>query len=49
MESPTNQPKEIPYPEIINQNSEWLYRLGAFRAAIYLKLWEKVARGSDTA
>ena len=42
------EPQEIPQPEIINQSIELLYRIGALRAALELRLWEKVASGEDT-
>jgi ubiquinone/menaquinone biosynthesis C-methylase UbiE len=41
--------QEIPKSEIIDQTFEWLYRLGAIRAALELRLWEKIASGEDTA
>lgn len=40
--------QEIPQPEIINQIVDQIYRLGAIRAALELRLWEKVAAGMDT-
>ena len=40
---------EIPKSEIIDQAIEWIYSIGALRAALDLQLWEKVALGEDTA
>jgi ubiquinone/menaquinone biosynthesis C-methylase UbiE len=40
---------EIPKSEIIDRTFEWLYDVGAIRAAVELRLWEKVASGADTA
>lgn len=44
MESP-----EIPSPDTIDQAMEWMYRLGALRAALELRLWEKISANGETA
>jgi SAM-dependent methyltransferase len=41
--------QEIPKSETIDQAIEWIYSIGALRAALELKLWEKVASGEDSA
>jgi len=41
--------QEIPKSEIIDQVIEWLYLIGALRAALDLQLWEKISAGQDTA
>ena len=46
----TRIPKmEIPKQEIIGELEYSIFRVGAFRAAIELHLWEKIASGEDTA
>lgn len=49
MESQINLNQQIPKTEIIDQAIEWIYNLGALRAALELQLWEKIASGQDTA
>ena len=39
---------EIPKTEVIDQSFDWLYFTGALRAALELRLWEKVAAGLNT-
>jgi 3-hydroxy-5-methyl-1-naphthoate 3-O-methyltransferase len=41
--------QEIPQREIIGELEYSLSRIGAFRAAIQLRLWEKIDSGEDTA
>jgi len=48
MESPANPLTEIPQMEIIGEIEYSLFRLGAFRAALELELWKKIASGEDT-
>ncbi len=43
------QSQEIPISEVIEQVFEWVYRIGAMRAALELQVWEKIAAGEDTA
>ena len=49
MGSQTNTNQEIPQKEIIGDLEYSIYRIGAFRAAIELCLWGKIASGEDTA
>ena len=48
MEAQGNPTQEIPKSEIIDLTFQKLYEVGAIRAAIELRLWEKVAFGEDT-
>lgn len=48
MEPPGKPLTEIPQSEIIGEIEYSLFRLGAFRAALELQLWKKVASGEDT-
>lgn len=48
MESPINPVQEIPKTDVIDQAIEWLYRIGALRAALELQLWEKIIHGGIT-
>jgi hypothetical protein len=48
MESPINPAQEIPKTDAIDQAIEWLYRIGALRAALELQLWEKIVPGGIT-
>jgi SAM-dependent methyltransferase len=41
--------QEIPQKEIIGELEYAIFRVGAFRAAIELRLWGKIASGEDTA
>lgn len=41
--------QEIPKSEVIEQVYEWIYSLGALRAGLELRVWEKIAAGADTA
>ncbi|HVP20900.1 MAG TPA: methyltransferase domain-containing protein [Anaerolineaceae bacterium] len=41
--------QEIPQKEIIGELEYSTFRIGAFRAALELHLWEKIATGQDTA
>jgi len=41
--------QEIPKSEVIEQVYEWIYSLGALRAGLELRVWEKIAAGVDTA
>jgi ubiquinone/menaquinone biosynthesis C-methylase UbiE len=49
MEAQVNQPQDIPKSEIIDQATDWIYKTGALRAAVDLRLWDRVASGEDTA
>jgi ubiquinone/menaquinone biosynthesis C-methylase UbiE len=49
MESQANSYQEMPQKEIIAELEYSLFRIGAFRAAIELHLWGKIASGEDTA
>jgi hypothetical protein len=49
MASKVNSNQEIPKKEIIGDLEYSFFRVGAFRAAIELRLWEKIAAGEDTA
>jgi SAM-dependent methyltransferase len=49
MASKVNSNQEIPQKEIIGELEYSFFRVGAFRAAIELRLWEKIAAGEDTA
>ncbi len=49
METGGNLTREIPKLDAIDQLNEWIYRMSALRAALELKLWDKVASGEDTA
>jgi hypothetical protein len=49
MESQPNRSQEIPKSEVIDQMVEWIYHIGIFRAALDLRLWEKIVAGEDTA
>jgi ubiquinone/menaquinone biosynthesis C-methylase UbiE len=40
--------QEIPQSEIIDQTIEWIYSIGALRAALELQIWEKIANREDT-
>jgi SAM-dependent methyltransferase len=44
-----NSDQEIPKKEIIGELEYSVFRVGAFRAALELHLWEKIAAGDDTA
>jgi 2-polyprenyl-3-methyl-5-hydroxy-6-metoxy-1,4-benzoquinol methylase len=48
MEPTENNSQEIPKSEIIDQTIEWIYNIGAMRAALELQIWEKIANGEDT-
>jgi ubiquinone/menaquinone biosynthesis C-methylase UbiE len=49
MESQVSLAQEIPKSETIDQAVEWIYSIGALRAALDLQLWENVASGEKTA
>jgi SAM-dependent methyltransferase len=49
MDSQNNPAQEIPKSEIIDEAIEWLYRIGALRAALELQLWERMVSGGKTA
>lgn len=49
MTSQVNPRREIPTKENIDACIDWIYKLGALRAAIELQVWEKIALGADTA
>jgi cyclopropane fatty-acyl-phospholipid synthase-like methyltransferase len=48
MDAKANPLQEIPKSEIIDQTIEWIYSIGAMRAALELQIWEKIADGEDT-
>jgi SAM-dependent methyltransferase len=49
MDAKASDSQGIPKTELLDQVNEWIYRIGALRAAIELGLWEKLASGEDTA
>jgi 2-polyprenyl-3-methyl-5-hydroxy-6-metoxy-1,4-benzoquinol methylase len=49
MGSQASSNEEIPQLEIISEIEFSLFRIGAFRAALELQLWEKITSGEDTA
>ncbi|HSF79865.1 MAG TPA: methyltransferase domain-containing protein [Anaerolineales bacterium] len=48
MTEKTNTTQEIPQSEIIGEIEYSLFRIGAFRAALELELWKKIASGENT-
>ncbi|HTX80430.1 MAG TPA: methyltransferase domain-containing protein [Longilinea sp.] len=49
MSPQTSSDHEIPQLEIISEIEYSTFRIGAFRAALKLQLWKKIAAGEDTA